>query len=199
MKSIAAYAMITPAMARFGVIFMLWSLLGGVQAAPAGTTMPAPPELQQSLPQARLAGSAKLRVLGFEVYWARLWVQPNFEQSRFAEHDFALELQYLRELKGADIAKRSLKEMQRVTNVSEAQAQSWLKAMQDIFPDVKQGDRLTGVHSAEGSARFVKNGQVLGEVKDAQFAQAFFAIWLSPQTSQPRLREQLLAHARGTP
>jgi hypothetical protein len=199
MKFIADYVEITPAMARFGLIFVLWGLLTGVHANTALSTLPVPPELQQSLPQARLAGSAKLRVLGFEVYTARLWVQLNFEQNRFAEHDFALELQYLRELKGTDIAQRSLKEMQRVSTVNEAQAERWLKALKDIFPDVQRGDRITGVHDAKGTARFIKNGQLLGEVKDAQFAQAFFAIWLSPQTSQPGLREQLLAHARSAP
>jgi hypothetical protein len=199
MKNIAAYAINTRAKGIFCLIFLLLGLLPLAHSATAATpTAVAPPELQERLSQARLSGSAKLRVFGFEVYWAKLWVQAGFEQARFAEHDFALELQYLRSIKGADIAQRSLKEMQRVSTVSEAQAQNWLKAMQDIFPDVQRGDRITGIYNADGSAKFTKNGQPLGEVKDAQFAQAFFAIWLSPQTSQPRLREQLLAHAKSS-
>jgi hypothetical protein len=38
----------------------------------------------------------------------------------------------------------------------------------------------------------VFNGQPLGEIRDAEFARRFFAIWLSPQTSEPKLRLALL-------
>jgi hypothetical protein len=33
----------------------------------------------------------------------------------------------------------------------------------------------------------------LGQLSDADLAQHFFGIWLSPQTSEPRLRSALLA------
>ncbi|MCP2020685.1 UNVERIFIED_ORG: hypothetical protein J2Y84_003658 [Pseudomonas reinekei] len=36
---------------------------------------------------------------------------------------------------------------------------------------------------------------MLRDVKDLQFAQAFFAIWLDPRTSNPELRQQLLGMA----
>ena len=43
------------------------------------------------------------------------------------------------------------------------------------------------------AALFFVNGRAVGDVRDARFAQLFFGIWLSPQTSEPRLRESLLA------
>jgi len=43
--------------------------------------------------------------------------------------------------------------------------------------------------------RFFLNGSLRGEVADADFTRLFFGIWLSPKTSEPRLREQLLAGA----
>ena len=43
--------------------------------------------------------------------------------------------------------------------------------------------------------RFFFNGSLRGEVADADFTRLFFGIWLSPKTSEPRLREQLLAGA----
>jgi hypothetical protein len=46
-------------------------------------------------------------------------------------------------------------------------------------------------------ARFWLNGQPRGELRDAEFTRLFFGIWLSPRTSQPRLREALLG-SRGT-
>ncbi len=64
--------------------------------------------------------------------------------------------------------------------------------MQQILPDVKAGDRLTGVQRPGEGSRFFVNGQTSGEVRDAEFTRLFFDIWLSPRTSQPRLREALL-------
>ena len=67
--------------------------------------------------------------------------------------------------------------------------------MRALFPDVKKGDRITGVHQSATGAVFWSNGRLLGEVRDPQFAKLFFGIWLSPQTSQPQLRRALLAQA----
>lgn len=43
---------------------------------------------------------------------------------------------------------------------------------------------------------FLVNGKAVGEVADAEFAQRFFGIWLAPTTSEPQLREALLANTR---
>ena len=63
--------------------------------------------------------------------------------------------------------------------------------MSRVFPDVRRGDRLTGVRSVEG-VRFFHNGRFLGSIDDAQFATAFFGIWLDPRTSRADFRERLL-------
>lgn len=62
-----------------------------------------------------------------------------------------------------------------------------------VFPDVRRGDRLTGVHLPGVGVRFLHNDQVVGEVRDTAFARIFMGIWLSPRTSEPQLRRQLLA------
>jgi hypothetical protein len=36
------------------------------------------------------------------------------------------------------------------------------------------------------------NDKPIGNIDDAEFARAFFAIWLDPKTSEPSLRKQLL-------
>ena len=134
----------------------------------------------------------RLRVWGFEVYDARLWAMPGFAPARYAQQAFALELQYLRRLEGEAIASRSLDEMRRIGDFSEAQAQSWLTAMRAFFPDVASGQRITGVNQPGQGAAFWVNGQFAGEVKDPLFARLFFGIWLDPRTSEPKMRAQLL-------
>jgi hypothetical protein len=44
--------------------------------------------------------------------------------------------------------------------------------------------------------RFFVNGRLGGELRDTEFARFFFGIWLSPQTSEPSLRQALLGQAR---
>lgn len=141
----------------------------------------------------RLAGQGLLRFWGLEVYQASLWVGPAFRPESFASQPFALELEYRRAFKAGAIAERSIQEMRRLGSFSEAQAQRWQRALQAALPDVRPGDRIVGLHRPGLGARFEQGGRLLGEVADPEFARLFFAIWLSPGTSEPALREALLA------
>lgn len=151
------------------------------------------PEVRAVLPEARLAGASRLRVWGFEVYDAQLWVGPGFRANQYETHPLALSLGYLRALKGPLIAERSLKEMRGLADISSAQADAWLRAMTQIFPDVNPTDRLTGLHQPGVGARFWLNAQPIGQVADARFSALFFGIWLAQGSSEPALRSQLLA------
>ena len=145
------------------------------------------------LPGARLAGQGLLRVWGFEVYQASLWVGPGFRPDSFASQPFALELEYRRGFKASAIAERSIQEMRRLGRFSEAQAQRWQRALQAALPDVRPGDRIVGLNRPGQGVRFEQDGRLLGELADPEFARLFFAIWLAPGTSEPALREALLA------
>ena len=145
----------------------------------------------------QLRGQGRFRYFGLSIYDARLWSAQPLDPARWAEQPLTLELQYARSLVGREIAKRSLAEMRRQATLSEAQAQAWLQEMEAAFPDVKAGDRLSGQHEPGEGALFFFNGEPRRRVADAQFARLFFGIWLSPQTSEPALREQLLGSGAG--
>eukprot|EP01041_Mallomonas_annulata_P022640 gene22640-42982_t len=49
--------------------------------------------------------------------------------------------------------------MRRQGDISPAQGQTWLAAMQQAFPDVKAGERITGLHHPETGARFWHQGR----------------------------------------
>ena len=134
----------------------------------------------------------RLRVWGFEVYDARLWTPRGFRHSQAMQTGFALELQYLRKLEGSAIASRSIDEMRRVGSFTDAQAQTWLAAMRELFPNVSAGERITGVNLPGEGAEFWVNGQRVGVIKDVNFARLFFGIWLDERTSEPKMRAQLL-------
>jgi hypothetical protein len=151
-----------------------------------------PPEVLRELPDARLVGEGTLRFLGIHVYDIRLWAPDSLAMTNTSAAPLALELEYARSLDGKAIAERSIKEMQNLHGIGSPQAERWLLQLQQILPDVKAGDRLTGVQRPGEGSRFFVNGQHSGEVRDAEFTRLFFDIWLSPRTSQPRLREALL-------
>ncbi len=158
-----------------------------------GLAVALPARAQGELAGLKRHASAEMRFWGLHIYDIRLWADEAWDAARWAEQRFALELEYARALQGAEIAKRSLAEMRRQGEIAPAQAELWLAEMAAAFPDVKAGDRITGLHEPARGLRFFVNGQARREVADPRFARLFFGIWLSPQTSEPKLRERLLA------
>ncbi|MGB4064520.1 MAG: chalcone isomerase family protein [Azonexus sp.] len=130
-------------------------------------------------------GNGEFRRFGFLVYEATLWADDDPQRP-----PLALRLDYKRTLAGAAIAEASVKEM-RSLGADEASLKRWGQQMTRIFPDVKDGDYIIGQFEP-GVARFYFNGRLVGEVADADFARAFFGIWLDPKTSAPGLRAALL-------
>ena len=162
-------------------------------AAGAQVTGAAPPtEIATELPGPKLVGSGSLRFLGLRIYDARLWLGAAPLAADWAAVSLALEIEYARSLNGAQIAERSLTEIRRQGEMAVADAERWLGAMQQVFPDVKAGDRITGINVPGMGARFFINGRLKGDIRDPQFARLFFGIWLSPKTSEPSLRDALL-------
>lgn len=168
-------------------------MLAGAAGVFAQSTDANPPgELNAALPEARRAGTTRLKMWGFDIYDASLWVTPGFRADRWSQRPLALELRYLRNFDGEDIARRSLDEIKRAGPVSETQAAQWMREMRGAFPNVKKGDRLLGVYEPDTGVRFFHNGTATTPIADPQFAQRFFAIWLGAQTSEPAMREALL-------
>ena len=130
-------------------------------------------------------GSGEFRRFGFLIYSATLWANDDP-----LNPPLALRLDYQRHIAGKAIASASVKEMRRFVS-DETRLQSWGEAMERLFPDVKPGDHIIGVH-AENRASFYQDGRLLGSIDSAGFADAFFAIWLDPRTSAPELRAALL-------
>ena len=134
-------------------------------------------------------GEGRLRFLAFHVYDATLYVSGD---KWSPDQVFALDLRYEMSLKGKDIAERSIAEMKGQGHSDPAKLKRWGEEMARVFPDIKAGDRLVGVSLPNSGASFFNDQKLLGVIADPEFAGAFFAIWLSERTSEPKLRRQLL-------
>jgi hypothetical protein len=142
----------------------------------------APPELRGEWPEVpapRRQGQGRMRFLGLPVYDIALWAPELVRASDTDRQPLALEITYRRALSGERIAERSLTEMQRAGPLDEATTSDWLAQMKRLFPDVADGDRITGVQVPGLAARFHLNGRFVGELRDTRFTALFFGIWLA--------------------
>lgn len=172
--------------------------LGGLPGLGRAAAPAMPPEVARELPEARLVGQGRLRYFGLHIYDAELWAGPGFQagEGELGRQPLALVLRYARSLDGVKIAERSIEEMRGIGPFSAEQSASWLAFMREAFPDVKDGDRLTGLLRPGEGAAFTFNGSPRASLRDADFARLFFGIWLAPASSQPKLRRSLLGLER---
>ena len=149
----------------------------------AASVQALPDASRSEAPALRQWGSGEMRWFGLALYRATLWVAGESPESSTS----ALQLDYLRDIGRARLVQTSLDEMRRL-GADEAQLKRWEGDLQRVFPNVKEGESLVGVHHPGRGASFFHQGQAIGEISDAEFARRFFAIWLDPASRSPRLR-----------
>lgn len=172
--------------------------LGGLPCAQATDAIDAsvPSHVQQAVPQARVLGHGSFRWFGLKIYDAVLWSGPRGLSGTLpSDRPFALDLRYARSLPGKKISDASSEQIQKLGMGTAEQRMRWQQDMHKLFPDVQEGTRLTGVYVPAAGVRFYLDGKLLGMIDDPQFADAFFAIWLSEKTTAPQLRQALLGRS----
>jgi len=152
-----------------------------------------PPAVVLLAPGLRAQGGGEMTFFGLSIYDGWYWGDgPTWSTDRA----YALDLHYHRNLDAALIAQRSVDEMEKIGRSTVEQRQRWGEAMRRVFPNVRIGDRITGLHLAAGTVRYFHNGAPIGEIADDGFAQAFFGIWLDPKTSRADFRKKLFGGAQ---
>jgi len=144
---------------------------------------------QQYINSPKVVGEAQLKVMFWKIYNAKL-AASNGEWKKDAP--FALSLTYLRDFDGEEIASRSVDEMRDIGYEDEVLLAKWYEQMRSVFPNVKEGENITGVMDKEQYTHFYYDGSLIGSIEDTSFGQAFFDIWLNEKTSEPKMRKQLL-------
>lgn len=165
--------------ARRWVTALALSLAAGVVVA-AGEVLPR---------DWRVQGQGEMRWFGLRLYQASLWAPHGRWQ---AGQPYALELRYARDIASGRLVQASIEEMQRLGSADDARLARWKLDLERVFPDVRTGDVIHGIHLPQRGAEFYHQGQLTGRIDDVDFARAFFAIWLDPRTREPALRASLL-------
>lgn len=136
-----------------------------------------------------LKGKATYTWFLFDVYDAKLW---SAAKENLYKSPLKLELIYKRKLKGKDITEQTKKELLHAGH-SERKVSEWLKPVLNLFPDVKDGDRILASYDPrKGITLYFNDKKVLGKIKDSRFSHAFLDIWLGEKASDPAFRDKLL-------
>lgn len=144
----------------------------------------------QLLPDLKPLGKGEMRWFGLKLYDASLWVTGS---SFSPDGGFALSIRYARSFEGAELAEASIDEIRRLGERDKAKLARWEAVLTRVFPDVEEGEVITGVKMPDGSSHFFHQGRELPSIEEKALSDAFFAIWLDERTREPKLRARLLA------
>ncbi|MGO2497182.1 chalcone isomerase family protein [Vibrio litoralis] len=136
----------------------------------------------------QLVGEARMTYLFWDIYDARLY-NPSGDYTTQGL-PLLLSLSYLRDFKAKDIIKATNEQWQHLGKQS--LVGQYDQELMALWPDIKQGDTLSVLVENNQTSAFFYNGKKLGVIRDPSFTESFIAIWLSPNTSHPKVRKQLI-------
>lgn len=137
-------------------------------------------------------GSGQLRWFLMDIYRATLYTPDG----KYIEDGYpkALKIDYQRNIPARRLVETTEKEWQRLKVDYDP---NWLQQLEQLWPDIAAGDKLTVRAANPNLAVFYFNGQRLGEIKSSNFAKAFLSIWLSPNSRDKTLRANLTGDNHG--
>lgn len=165
------------------------TLAGLLCLSPASAAAELPAGVAAEMPGLQLVGQARLRKYLFHVYDASLWA-PRGRWDPAGP--FVLDIRYARNIPASQINERTLLEWRRMGFLDGPQGERLRAALDGAWPDVAPGDHLSALSVPGRPVRIFHNGRPYSARDLPGFAEAFFAIWLDPRTSEPAMRSALL-------
>ncbi len=134
-------------------------------------------------------GNTRLSVLFWDVYDAELFTDTgsydNYQQR-------ALRLTYLRDIESAELVESTREEWQRLDIEITEQHEQWLSELDQMWPDITEGDCLLLVEDTDGHGVFYNSDGQLGTIANETFTDQFLAIWLDENSRFEQERDELL-------
>ena len=140
----------------------------------------------------KAVGSAKFSVLFWDIYNSTLYTKSGqyLPSNEYPPNSLIFEIEYLRDISAEDLLKRTIEQWQHL-GISKTQYQHYIPLLICIWPDISVGDKLALLVDGQHSI-FYFNHLKIGVIEQQDFSTLFLNIWLSPNTSQAKLRAQLL-------
>lgn len=175
----------SPLLRRLIAIFAALTVLA------TGPALANPAEVGRALPGAQKVGEARYSMLAISLFRAELFTADgDFSWER----PFALTLNYERAAPQSLLLNRSVREISQRGGGTVASLAPLRARLAECFPNIAQGDRITGVSTSADTARFYHNGAQRCEIEWPGFRRQFFGIWLD---GRDRASARLSAQLRG--
>lgn len=135
-------------------------------------------------------GEATFSVLFWDIYKSKLLTTSGNYPVEVTQDNLLFDINYLTDIASKDLINNTIEQWQHLGIAAEVY-QAYLPQLKTLWPDIKEGDSLSLlIH--QGRSIFYFNKQYIGVINEPEFGQVFLAIWLSKNTSQPKLRNKLL-------
>lgn len=143
----------------------------------------------------RQVGHATLSWGPFDVYDSQLLTPEGHYQAQ--KWPQALVIDYLRSIDREELTKATEEQWQALGLLEQARENDWLNSVEKIWPDVSNGSEIVFLATENGGQFYSRAPnsvltQTIGEPFSPAFRDAFLAIWLSPATQYPDLRNKLI-------
>jgi len=165
----------------------LFLLLVFASSALLAKELPLP--LKERTPPLTLRGTAALHWFGLHVYDVSLYTEDAPYETNTTS---VLSLEYAISIKHKRLQETTLQEWKRLKIGTTEQQDKWIAQLDKLWPDIKAGEQLSAYFQKDGSTTFYCGDRLLGEITDAAFGPAFFAIWLDAGCRYPKVRDGLL-------
>ena len=179
------------------ILFIIFSSYVLANSAP---NAPHTPERLQEIPKNfKKVGSARFSFLVWDVYDSRLFTLSGKYSTTIEPYTTKInnpilfEITYLRDITNNDLINNTVEQWEHLS-ITKNTYQAYIPQLEALWPNIKTGDILSLLIDNERS-HFYYNNKLLGDIANSgevSFGELFLNIWLSPQTSQPELRQKLL-------
>lgn len=135
-------------------------------------------------------GRAKFSILFWDIYNSTLYTKSGNYLHEESTQSLIFEIEYLKDITKNDLLERTVEQWKHL-KIAESQYSKFIPRLKAIWPDISSGDKLAMLVKNKQSVFFFNNLR-LGKIEQEEFSKLFLDIWLSPKTSQIKLRKQLL-------
>ena len=139
-------------------------------------------------------GSGILTWYGFKIYTIAFYAAPNPDDLAAFDEDQScqLSIRYYRKLKKKDLICVANECLNKRGDLDLEPLRERLDRFNDWYVNVRKGDEYRIVYRPGKGTELILNGRKLGMIPGADFARAYFDVWLSDHSPNQELRDQLL-------
>lgn len=147
-----------------------------------------PPNLHDL--QLKKVGTTQFSVLFWDIYNSSLYTESGSYSRKTPPDRLIFEIEYLKDITVDDLLERTIQQWEHL-EFTEAEYGRFIVPLKTIWPNISSGDKLV-LFVNNNQSTFYFNNEKIGLIQQKEFSQIFLDIWLSPKTSQPQLRYELL-------